>query len=643
MKKITLKALLMAAALGMGGNAWATETVLTPTGGVTTVNTSSSAVAYSAEATTWKINQGGISGGKIGRYAGPYCLVKFDASEITGTITDATLTFDYASSSNNTSYNVYLLGAADWDATTVVWSGLSDDAKSATATIASGTWSTKNVAGTITYTITDNVSKSLMGMAICCNTGREQTISNIKLTISHTTATVYTASFTETNGLTPTVTLYTDEDRKETINNGALLDNTTYYYTATLTGYHDSKGSFTVAGANPSVSFTMTAKSVFTYTKRAMFGSEVLNATLATGSAYEGETVTLTWSKYIKVGEQWYVATENTFRSSSTASATEDVAYTTANIADFYEMEKLTRSGGAYVTEESESYSGGLRLRLSKGSLYYTPALAGGVYTLSIPWENSNNNSNEVYVYTRSSEGDLSEKLATFTTVKGSGTFSATIIVPEGYSIAFNGNEGSSYNNNARMDYMTLVAYKETKTITAAGYATYYSPYALDFSSTGLTAYIATYNATDKEVSFSEVTSVPANTGILLKGAEGNYAIPVVASSNTDVAGNVFVGVTEDTEVDAGIFVLLNGAQGVGFYKTENAFTVGANTAYISVPSGVKARFIGVEEEDDATAITAIEATEAVNNGVIYNLSGQRVVKPLKGIYIQNGKKILVK
>ncbi|MBR2154425.1 MAG: hypothetical protein IJ901_07415 [Bacteroidaceae bacterium] len=182
-----------------------------------------------------------------------------------------------------------------------------------------------------------------------------------------------------------------------------------------------------------------------------------------------------------------------------------------------------------------------------------------------------------------------------------------------------------------------------SKTITSAGYATYYSPYALDFSSTGLTAYIATYNATDKEVSFSEVTSVPANTGILLKGAEGNYAIPVVASSNTDVAGNVFVGVTEDTEVDAGIFVLLNGAQGVGFYKTENAFTVGANTAYISVPSGVKARFIGVEEDDDATAITAIEATEAVNNGVIYNLSGQRVVKPLKGIYIQNGKKIIVK
>ena len=182
-----------------------------------------------------------------------------------------------------------------------------------------------------------------------------------------------------------------------------------------------------------------------------------------------------------------------------------------------------------------------------------------------------------------------------------------------------------------------------TKTISDAGYATFCSDKALDFSSTGLTAYIATYNATDKKVSFSEVTSVPANTGVLLKGDEGSYNIPVVASSATDVAGNVFVGVTENTVVPAGIFVLLNGGQGVGFYQTESAFTVGANTAYISVPSGVKARFIGVEEDDDATAITAIEATEAVNNGVIYNLSGQRVVKPLKGIYIQNGKKFIVK
>ena len=181
-----------------------------------------------------------------------------------------------------------------------------------------------------------------------------------------------------------------------------------------------------------------------------------------------------------------------------------------------------------------------------------------------------------------------------------------------------------------------------TKTISNAGYATFCSNKALDFTGTGLTAYIATY--TEGKVSFSEVTgTVPAQTGVLLKGDEGSYAIPVVASSNTDVAGNIFEGVTEDTEVDAGIFVLLNGAQGVGFYQTTNAFTVGANTAYISVPSGVKARFIGVEEDDDATAITAIEATEAVNNGVIYNLSGQRVVKPLKGIYIQNGKKFIVK
>jgi hypothetical protein len=108
------------------------------------------------------------------------------------------------------------------------------------------------------------------------------------------------------------------------------------------------------------------------------------------------------------------------------------------------------------------------------------------------------------------------------------------------------------------------------------------------------------------------------------------------------VDGNVLVGVTKDTQVAAGAFVLLNGDQGVGFYKTTKAFTVGANTAYIeALPT--TARFIGFDFDDEVT--TAIEgiAAEKMNNGEVYNLQGQRVVKAQKGLYIVNGKKVLVK
>ena len=189
---------------------------------------------------------------------------------------------------------------------------------------------------------------------------------------------------------------------------------------------------------------------------------------------------------------------------------------------------------------------------------------------------------------------------------------------------------------------VTYPATAVTKTITNAGYATLYSEYPLDFSGSGLTAYIATMDGTT--VKFSEVTSIPANTGVLLKGEAKDYEITVAASTSDDVTANVFEGVLVNTEVDGGIYVLMAGTEGTGFYKTnaEKKFTVGANTAYLPAlaDEGGEARtFIGL---DEATAIEGV-AAEKVANGEVYNLQGQRVMKAQRGLYIVDGKKMLVK
>lgn len=177
-----------------------------------------------------------------------------------------------------------------------------------------------------------------------------------------------------------------------------------------------------------------------------------------------------------------------------------------------------------------------------------------------------------------------------------------------------------------------------TKAISAAGYATYCGEAALDFEAAGLTAYIAT--GAGNEVSFTPVTNVPAGTGVLLKGDEGSYAIPVIASSSTDVSANVFVGVTDATKVNTiGIFVLMDGTNGVGFYKTTKAFTVGAHTAYI--PAGASARsFIDIVE-GETTGIRSIDNGQLMMDNV-YDLQGRRVAHPTKGLYIVNGKKVFV-
>jgi len=188
-----------------------------------------------------------------------------------------------------------------------------------------------------------------------------------------------------------------------------------------------------------------------------------------------------------------------------------------------------------------------------------------------------------------------------------------------------------------------------SKPISAAGWATYCSPYALDFSSAidNLDdAYIVTGGA-DGVLSKTSVkgSTVPANTGLLLKG-EGACTIPVAASSSTDVSTNKLVGKTAEFALAANDgYVLMNDAtNGLAFYKNTNAFTVGANTAYLPANfTGSGARGFFLLDGSDATGIgTALMNKEAMNSEV-YNLQGQRVAAPTKGLYIVNGKKTIVK
>lgn len=177
----------------------------------------------------------------------------------------------------------------------------------------------------------------------------------------------------------------------------------------------------------------------------------------------------------------------------------------------------------------------------------------------------------------------------------------------------------------------------ETITVTDAKYATYCSENALDFAGTGLTAYVA--NKAGTSVTFEPVTKVPAYTGVLVKAnAAGDYTVSST-SSVEGAKGSDLKGVLVETNIPAGSFVLMNGKSGVGFYKTASIFTAGAHTAYLSGSSVGARSFIAI---DEATAIEGITAEKA-SNGEVYNLQGQRVTKAQKGLYIMNGKKMVIK
>ena len=188
--------------------------------------------------------------------------------------------------------------------------------------------------------------------------------------------------------------------------------------------------------------------------------------------------------------------------------------------------------------------------------------------------------------------------------------------------------------------YVTTLPTDVTVSISSAGWATYSSNYPLDFTGvTALTAYTASKDG--DVVKFNKVTGkVPANTGLLVKGETAN--VPVCASA--EAVSNLLVGVTTDTPKDAGtIFVLMKGSKGIGFYKNTNDFTLRANSAYLpaeAVPTTDARAFIALD--DETTGIADVKAVKEDAEGM-FDLQGRKVAKPTKGLYIVNGKKVVVK
>ena len=181
--------------------------------------------------------------------------------------------------------------------------------------------------------------------------------------------------------------------------------------------------------------------------------------------------------------------------------------------------------------------------------------------------------------------------------------------------------------------------------VTSAEYATFASPYNLNFSTTGITVYTATDETT--YVKLHEITSgqVPANTPVVLykDGADGTAInVPVVASA--DVVGendlNV-VGAGGLTGED-NIFVLSKKNDVVGFYLWDSSKTLNEGKIYLQGSAALARSFLGLG--DDTTGIKSMNNEQlTIDNEAVYDLQGRKVAQPTKGLYIVNGKKVVKK
>ena len=169
--------------------------------------------------------------------------------------------------------------------------------------------------------------------------------------------------------------------------------------------------------------------------------------------------------------------------------------------------------------------------------------------------------------------------------------------------------------------------------ISAAGYATLYSPVALTIPE-GVEAYTGVVEQTWLTMSKVE-SKIPANTAVILYGKEGNYEFATTTAAAFE-GENILKGTIGGKSVAANSILTLQNIGKVGLY-TYTGTTLAGFKAYMDMPGaevkGLTFKF------DNATGINGVDA--AAQNGTIYNLAGQRVQKAQKGIYIVNGKKVL--
>lgn len=221
----------------------------------------------------------------------------------------------------------------------------------------------------------------------------------------------------------------------------------------------------------------------------------------------------------------------------------------------------------------------------------------------------------------------------------------------------------SGYGSPEIIDYKTFLP-KITITSTSIttdpvqmdtnGFATYASPRKLDLTTAGLggmTAYKAEEIDTEKAiVRFTEINeAVAANTGMLLKGDAGKtYYIPV-AASGSDISGTNKLlvnttGNTFDGESGYTYFAMKKNSDPLKFATFDpSSVAIPSNKAYLKVlTSSLEGRELSFSFEEETTGIQQVNSSKQTVDSY-YNLAGQRVATPSKGLYIMNGKKVVMK
>lgn len=197
----------------------------------------------------------------------------------------------------------------------------------------------------------------------------------------------------------------------------------------------------------------------------------------------------------------------------------------------------------------------------------------------------------------------------------------------------------SCYASTSEMDEPYIYRHQSAGvTIGSTGWRTLVASANVKFPA-GVTAYIVTAEDGNK-AKLKAVKAVEANVPVLLKGEAGTYTLTVAENEECANTEANLLKVSEQNTCE-NVYVLANKSNGVGFYQWTGGW-MGAGRVYLPVPVSGARGFLAFDEDGEATGISTIQNAEQ-GTKEIYNLNGQRVNQPAKGLYIVNGKKVFIK
>lgn len=395
----------------------------------------------------------------------------------------------------------------------------------------------------------------------------------------------------------------------------------------------------------------------YNYTVNAVCGSEELGV-VGTGVAEAGAMYSVSsLPEVIEQGGQYYQLSDaevkkyTKFFTMGEADATETVSYrSAADIVYFGEWEtafSTTSRNYEVVDNDTMSNGQGRTINRTGTKMQLTFSVEEeGDYLVQMPYYNGNNKERSHIIAV-----DGADEAETPVPADGRGTYSKTLHLTAGeHTISIE----CVYSLTAIFDYLLVSKTQSDVTVSitgAKGLATFTPSVALDFTNAqSIEAYTATVSGTT--VNLTRTNTVAAGEGVLIRSLNGGSVsedIPVATAAVKPTADNMFVGVLEEIAqlpTNKGgytNFILNNnGANGSGFYLANNK-TVAAGKAYLRVPAESAGKLTFFSLDGSVTGIEGVQAEAAEGEKVYYNLNGQRVATPSKGLYILNGKKVIVK